>query len=417
MSAIDLDEVFSYQTTKEVRMLDRRLGMVCWLIRAVVIFYVVGYVFLLREGYTETEKSVGHVISSVNGSTYSTVSQSNNHHRPWDAVDVATPSLENGAVFVGTTIYTTGQQYIDNASNLLLSCTPESELANCGPPDLPLNQGKCVSGYCVQLLWTPSYSPNDQHTHKNEMETADQLGVWLRSMIVFPTLDEARTFSTIAANEEPVPYNGGKGGVTVTEDSETSGTIGDGSSAIPDYFTIGELLTLAGTSYTTIKPTGCTLSIQFYWSCFVDGSSCYPKMKVARLDTNEKRRGFDYQYAHYYRGVSPKPEDNGKTIDLRDLYTAHGVRLLLTSQGEGKKVSLSAIILQISAGIALLWLAGFVADFLMLYVLPERKHYRTYKQERTPDFSDLRNKIAEVEGEKKKLRDRKNRFAAKLDES
>jgi hypothetical protein len=50
-------------------------------------------------------------------------------------------------------------------------------------------------------------------------------------------------------------------------------------------------------------------------------------------------------------------------------------------------------------------------------LLPERKHYRTYKQERTPDFSDLRNKIAEVEGEKKKLRDRKNRFAAKLDES
>ena len=37
-------------------------------------------------------------------------------------------------------------------------------------------------------------------------------------------------------------------------------------------------------------------------------------------------------------------------------------------------------------------------------------------QERTPDFSDLRNKIAEVEGEKKKLRERKNRFAAKLDD-
>ena len=63
------------------------------------------------------------------------------------------------------------------------------------------------------------------------------------------------------------------------------------------------------------------------------------------------------------------------------------------------------------------WLANFAADFLMLHVLPERKHYRTYKQERTADFSDLRNKIAEVEGEKKKLRDRKNRFAAKLDES
>merc|ERR1719198_2842144 len=88
----------------------------------------------------------------------------------------------------------------------------------------------------------------------------------------------------------------------------------------------------------------------------------------------------------------------------RDLYTVKGVRLVLSSRGVGKKVSFSAIMLQLSSLIALLWLANFSADMIMLHVLPERKHYRTYKQERTPDFSDLRNKIAEVEGEKKKLR-------------
>ena len=120
---------------------------------------------------------------------------------------------------------------------------------------------------------------------------------------------------------------------------------------------------------------------------------------------------------------------------------AQGVRLLLTSRGVGKKVSFNAIMLQVrarrrgwgrdpgrgaaggaswvggqvpgtrdrpllrapaatraqlSSMIALLWLASFAADFLMLFVLPERKHYRTYKLERTPDFSDLRNKIAEA---------------------
>ena len=117
------------------------------------------------------------------------------------------------------------------------------------------------------------------------------------------------------------------------------------------------------------------------------------------------------------------------------------MRLLLTSRGVGKKVSFNAIMLQVrarrrgrgrdpgrgaaggaswvggqvpgtrdrpllrapaatraqlSSRIALLWLASFAADFLMLFVLPERKHYRTYKLERTPDFSDLRNKIAEA---------------------
>merc|ERR1712100_950034 len=141
---------------------------------------------------------------------------------------------------------------------------------------------------------------------------------------------------------------------------------------------------------------------------------CAPQIQISRLDLDERRRGFSYEYAHYYtpvlQGTPPNP-----ALQRRDLYQVKGVRILISSLGEGKKTSLSVIMLQISSGIALLWLAGFAADFLMLHVLPEKKHYRTYKQERTPDFSDLRNKINEVEGERKKLRDRKNRFAAKMD--
>ena len=34
-----------------------------------------------------------------------------------------------------------------------------------------------------------------------------------------------------------------------------------------------ELLQLAGTSYETVKTTGCTLAITFNWDCFVDGAS------------------------------------------------------------------------------------------------------------------------------------------------
>ena len=63
-----------------------------------------------------------------------------------------------------------------------------------------------------------------------------------------------------------------------------------------------------------------------------------------------------YQYAHYYRTMDKPPHDA-----KRDLYSAKGVRLL--PRGEGRRVSVSAIMLQISSGIALLWLAGFVATF------------------------------------------------------
>ena len=135
-------------------------------------------------------------------------------------------------------------------------------------------------------------------------------------------------------------------------------------------------------------------------------------MRVQRLDLSEYARGFSFQTSDHYTS-STRDGD----ADMRDLYTFKGVRLLLSSRGVGKKVSVAAIMLQVSSLIALMWLANYAADLMMLHVLPERKHYRTYKQERTPDFSDLRNKIAEVEGEKKKLRERKNRFAAKLDDT
>ena len=165
-----------------------------------------------------------------------------------------------------------------------------------------------------------------------------------------------------------------------TSTSKTLGAPG-GTTKPPDYYSLGDLLDLAGTSYETIKGAGATLAVSFSWTCFVDSAAaCAPQLQVSRLDTYEKRHGYQTQYGHYYR--SEKGAEG-----TRDLYTAKGVRLLLTTRGEGKRVSINAIMVQISSCIALLWLAGVAADFIMIYVLPERKHYRTYKQERTPDFS------------------------------
>ena len=315
-TSLDLDEIFSYQTTKEVRMLDRRLGMVCWVIRAIVIFYVVGYVFILREGYTETEKSVGHAISTVNGTTYSTTSGVT---RPWDHIDAVQPALENGAAFVATTVFLTPGQTVNNYSNPNYPCTT-GKSGEC-PNDPPLSYGVCSSGFCQEYGWQPAFSSNDAtHTTKYTLEHADDFGVWLRSSISFPSLDETRVFSTIGA-QTVTRYAGGSGdGATVVQQGSTSTTLGDGVTAPPDFYTIGELLSLAGTSYDTITATGCTLGVTFTWECFVDSASdCAPQLHVERLDLNERRRGFSYQYANYYR-----MESGG--ADTRDLNTVYGVR-------------------------------------------------------------------------------------------
>ena len=51
LRTIDLDEFFCYYTVKEVRMLDRRLGVLCWAIRLLVLMYVVLFVFIHEEGF------------------------------------------------------------------------------------------------------------------------------------------------------------------------------------------------------------------------------------------------------------------------------------------------------------------------------------------------------------------------------
>lgn len=65
--------------------------------------------------------------------------------------------------------------------------------------------------------------------------------------------------------------------------SDTSKTLGaKGSTTMPpDYFSLGQLLDLAGTSYESVKATGATLSVSFIWTCFVDAArDCAPQLQV-----------------------------------------------------------------------------------------------------------------------------------------
>jgi len=340
------------------------------------------------------------VISQTNGTSYSMYG---GVARTWDSIDIVQPALEDGAAFISTEVYYTPKQTMGNCSNPSKQCVTNSDCPNVPP----LSTGSCNGGFCTEMQWCPAFSDQTvETTQLHQLEGQDFLSIWLKAAIMFPSLDASRVFSTID-ELTPTPYVDGVSSVSSTS---SGSTLGDGKTAPPDMFTVKDLLSLAGTSYETVQDTGCVLSVSLLWDCFVDGASCFPTISVQRLDLSAKRNGFEYEYANYYRMTDTGPQQ-------RDLYTVKGVRLLLSSRGVGKKVSLSAIMLQVSSLIALLWLANFAADFLMLSVLPERKHYRTYKQERTPDFSDLRNKIAEVEGEKKKLRERKNRFANKYFET
>ena len=190
---LDADEIFSYQTTKVVSMLDHRLGLLCWSIRLLVVGYIVGFVFVANEGYTEREVASGHVLAQVDGATFS---MSRGAARAWDHLDAVRPPLEGGAVFVGTQALVSPRQRMGNCTTPAKKCAQDADCERRPP----LAAGKCFSGMCVEMQWCPAQAEGSSDaTEVHSLEGADAFAIWLRASIQFTTLDAHRIFSTISA--------------------------------------------------------------------------------------------------------------------------------------------------------------------------------------------------------------------------
>jgi len=98
-----------------------------------------------------------------------------------------------------------------------------------------------------------------------------------------------------------------------------------------------------------------------------------PRLRVYRLADNTT---FSVQWASYHQARDPTgPEQTQQ----RDLHSAKGLRLLFTSRGSGRRVDLYACVLQLFMALALLPVAGMIADSVMQNLFAERRHYREHR--------------------------------------
>ena len=134
------------------------------------------------------------------------------------------------------------------------------------------------------------------------------------------------------------------------------------------------------------------------WTCDLNpsGHTCVPRLRVYPLAGDAT--GFTAQWADYYqtRGAS-----ESEPTRKRDLHSAQGLRLVFSSRGTATRLDLYACILQLFMALALLPVAGTITDAIMQNLFAERRHYRDYKMETTPDFSDVRAKVEALEEQTK----------------
>lgn len=356
-SGVDLDVVFAYKTDKKVKILDRKLGILYNAIMVLILFYVFGYVIIMNKGYIGSENAIGQVKIQLYGGGMMKVGDSNGKGIAFDGHDLRNPSIESGAIFLITKMETVKQK----------------RGSTCGNPDFPCNSNKdcplfpgvssqeCANGLCVMEGWCPEMGSSATKVH-TLVPKLTNVSTWFRTSIQFPGLRPGVVFTNMDSSEP-----------TFDEDAGET-----------DAWPLDNLLSNINLNLKEIGDKGAMINARLQWNCNVDtNEGCrFPEIQVKRLDSGS---GYNYYYPEYVRAKNLDPKS-----EIRMLHRLSGIRILVVSKGEGKGFSIPATILQVSSALALLTLSNTIVDGLMMMVLNEKRHYREYKEQVSPDFSDIR---------------------------
>lgn len=146
-------------------------------------------------------------------------------------------------------------------------------------------------------------------------------------------------------------------------------------------FTVGDVLQKVGYSYGEIQENGCLIVADVHYQCDLDDSSphCVPQYTFTRLDDpnpDSFTTGFNFRY-HELQGGGLS--GNGGSTTSRNLYKMFGIRIIFQVTGEARKFSVLALTTTLGSGVALLGISSLIADYVMMYILPEKKVYADHK--------------------------------------
>jgi len=337
----DADDVFSYDTVKEVRLLDRRLGYVYYLFGTAVFMYIVIVVFIIKKQYLETEKSMGQILTKVMRPMHTTTGL------PWDIFDSVTNPGENGAVFVPTRIVVTKGQ-TQEEPYCPSPVHPCDTAADCDIGSEFAQKSECFENKCMRRQWCPAEDPEMETSVTHYLNTSTT-ELWFETYVHFH-----KFFIDVTTTDEES---------SIVYPSRSSNT-----------YAIHDLVRMANLDKNEVVNNGAIIIANAIFECDLGARTCKRWVETANVDT---KTGFNYVHNRYYW-------ENG--VRKRDSYRMYGLRFITFATGIGLTMSVSQVILQISSAIALLGVSSNVADFVLEYLLPERRHYMEQKLIETEDF-------------------------------
>ena len=379
----------SYSTGREVQIDSWRLGLLYWCLVLALLAYE-SYSIYTQGGYQAVSAVVGSVDAKVKGQAWSFGGRGGGPHAPrrmWDATDITRP--QPFGTFVATRLESIVQHQGSNAtSGETITCLGSHSSERCtGAPEVCMagkvtwNGVMVASGaagcknstrepgeqYCLIQGWCET----EDYASSTELEGTEELSLFLRTNAKFPKF----------RSDSGEVYHW----------TNTNGTV-----LTPGWnvFTLKDLTELAGVKDfdTQVRAEGADIVVTLDFDCNLDGMKsdsatiptdwCQPEhpFPAFRIDSyTTLSKGYNIREEELSTTDLSATLGPGKFFAERRVTKMYGVRLRFQLVGAGRRYDTQTLVLHIGSALALLGVARVLADFLMLYVLPDRREYSGLK--------------------------------------
>jgi hypothetical protein len=360
----DPDEAFSYNTFRVVRIRDRYLGFLRFILMLLIFVYIVIKVLVIDKGYRIHDTPIGFVRTSimmpaggVDFTKYTFCPNSPDHSKwpfpaeadfpchVWDADSIVYPADEVNSIFVTTRVTESKNHY------------------NCGQQntkDDPVVENHCENPY-----------------------VEDDSTIYLLAGVTDYTLGVQHSFYSDLAQKSIVGNSKSYAGRLLDQQGNTiSEFLPQSQGDIPDVMSVGQLLTAAGADIA--DPSRSPDSSQYYSGMVLIVLVHY---------SNDPHIHYEYR-ARAVPAADYKLYEvryDGLVRGNRITYKRAGPKIIFMVTGDMVQFSFQTMLIQLCSALGLLSLATMAVEYVMLYVMPLRKHYAKEKFQDTDDFSHLRS--------------------------
>ncbi|XP_067102117.1 purinergic receptor P2X, ligand-gated ion channel, 8 [Osmerus mordax] len=374
--------MFDYKTEKYIIAKNKTVGVLYRLVQLFIIGYIIGWVFLTKKGYQETEESIqSSVITKLKGVTVTNTTESG--LLVWGPEDYVIPPHGDAALFIVTNFIETPNQKLDfcaESFKVLDGLCRANE--DCVKGETVVAGNGVMSGQCLKR-------------DRNSTGTCEIYGwcpVERKTQPQGPILRKAENFTIYIKNFIRFPkFSFSKSNVLDTSnDSYLKTCLYD--EVLHPYcpiFRLGDITNRTGHSFQDMALRGGSVGILIEWNCDLDKSSskCHPRYRFTRLDISASSdsitSGFNFRHARYYKNAAGE--------SYRTLFKVYGVRLDIMVNGKAGKFSIIPTVINIGSGVALMGAGVFLCDMVLLYLMKKSEFYRERKFEVPRKNKSLKN--------------------------